>query len=154
MGKAVSLISESVNSILGETLVKIIRQLNFYYDEQCLTPEEFTDVTKRLVISASVLSQKEPFQVPKVRYGRTELMIPIVTCGGMRVQQTWLPDFVPLISPSPKKVLAGKSQENLKILIKECLKVGINHFETARFYGTSELQFVDALSTMIESGKK
>ena len=34
--------------------------------------------------------QKEKFTIPKVRFGRTEIEMPIVTCGGMRVQETWV----------------------------------------------------------------
>jgi hypothetical protein len=31
------------------------------------------------------------WQCPKVRFGRTELAMPVITCGGMRQQQTWRP---------------------------------------------------------------
>jgi hypothetical protein len=31
------------------------------------------------------------WQCPKVRFGRTGLEMPIITCGGMRQQQTWRP---------------------------------------------------------------
>lgn len=31
------------------------------------------------------------FQCPRVRFGRTNLSMPILTCGGMRMQQTWTP---------------------------------------------------------------
>ena len=30
--------------------------------------------------------------------------------------------------------------------------MGLNHFETARFYGSSEVQFVDALANLMEEG--
>lgn len=38
------------------------------------------------MVQDSILSS---FKCPKVRFGRTELMMPIITCGGMRMQQTW-----------------------------------------------------------------
>lgn len=71
---------------------------------------------------------------------------------GMRIQETWIPDTVPLLKPNKSKVVKSASQQNLKDLILCCLKVGLNHFETARFYGSSEVQFVDALATLIEDG--
>lgn len=37
--------------------------------------------------------------------------------------------------------------------VRMCLKVGINHFETARAYGTSEYQFAEALTTLIKNGE-
>lgn len=143
-----------------------------------MSDDDFVDLTRRLIHAASWRSRQSKeeekeggekeegngeanedaeknkgvgrWTVPKVRFGRTELMMPIVTCGGMRVQQTWLPDFVPFLAPSKKSVLAGDSQRNLKDVVRECLRVGLNHFETARFYGTSEMQFVDALGSLME----
>ena len=53
----------------------------------------------------------------------------------------------PLTPPAPS------SQANLIAIIRRALALGINHFETARFYGTSELQYADALATLIESGE-
>ena len=50
-------------------------------------------------------------------------------------------------------MLKSKSQEQLKELIRLSLKLGINHFETARMYGTSEMQFADALFEMISNGE-
>mmetsp|Transcript_22596 Transcript_22596/g.34720 ORF Transcript_22596/g.34720 Transcript_22596/m.34720 type:complete len:273 (+) Transcript_22596:347-1165(+) len=79
--------------------------------------------------------------------------MPIITCGTMCCQVTWFPDNVPLLSYGPKRVLNSPSQRNLVEVIRKCLKMGINHFETARMYGTSELQVVDALCGMIESGE-
>merc|ERR1719223_1688285 len=55
--------------------------------------------------------------------------------------------------PSRKTVLKGATQENLKNCLRECLKIGINHFETARMYGTSEYQIVEALSELIAEGE-
>lgn len=65
------------------------------------------------------------------------------------MQQMWMPDNLPI---SPKKINA-ECQNNLVECVRMSLSLGINHFETARFYGTSELQFVDAISSMIASGE-
>ena len=135
----------------AESLLKITRQLDFWLAEG-LPEEELCDMTESLAERATVLSQD--FKCPKVRFGKTELQMPIVTCGGMRLQQTWMFDSMPWpLTPRKAQVLSSPSQENLKNAIRHCLKMGINHFETARFYGTSEYQFADALFQMMEQGE-
>ena len=147
--KIKAILNKHVDGMLKESIIKIARQLDFW-SKQGLSETEMLELTERLVSTATVLSAD--FQVPKVRFGRTELQMPIVTCGGMRFQQTWLPDFLP-IAPRPNQVLQSPSQENLMRTIQFCLAKGINHFETARFYGTSELQFAEALYTLMKEGK-
>lgn len=66
------------------------------------------------------------------RFGRTELEMPVFSCGGMRYQHKW-DDVAP--SEIPRK-----NQENLEATIHRALELGINHIETARGYGTSEMQ--------------
>jgi predicted aldo/keto reductase-like oxidoreductase len=66
------------------------------------------------------------------RFGRTELRMPVFTCGGMRYQHKW--QDVPLSEIPPD------NQKNLEATIVRALEVGINHIETARGYGTSEMQ--------------
>lgn len=66
------------------------------------------------------------------RFGRTELQMPVFSCGGMRYQHSW--QDVPLAD------VPVKNQENLEATIRRALEVGINHIETARGYGTSEIQ--------------
>ena len=119
-----------------ESLLKIVRQLDFWHAEGSLSNEEMVALTENLSQKATALSATTPFQCPKKRFGKTELQIPIVTCGGMRLQQTWMPDFIWPLAPSKKRVLKGPSQENLMQAIRVCLSMGINHFETARMYGT------------------
>lgn len=101
---------------------------------------------------SSSSSSSSSFQIPTVRFGKTELQMPIITCGGMRIQETWIPDTTTLLKPNKRKVVQSPSQTNLKDVIRCCLKLGLNHFETARFYGSSEVQFVDALVELIEEG--
>lgn len=66
------------------------------------------------------------------RFGRTELQMPVFSCGGMRYQQSW-DDIDP-------KTVAEEGQRNLEATILRALEVGINHIETARGYGSSEMQ--------------
>lgn len=66
------------------------------------------------------------------RFGRTELQMPVLTCGGMRYQHTWADD--------PLESIPADNQANLEATILRALELGINHIETARGYGTSEIQ--------------
>jgi uncharacterized protein len=66
------------------------------------------------------------------RFGRTQLQMPVISCGGMRYQFKWQ-DVAPQDIPRA-------NQENLEACIRRALELGINHIETARGYGTSEMQ--------------
>ncbi|MFN3408662.1 MAG: aldo/keto reductase [Limisphaerales bacterium] len=74
------------------------------------------------------------------RFGRTELRMPVFSCGGMRYQYKWQdvpPDEVP-----------AENQANLEATIHRALELGINHIETARGYGSSEMQLGRVLPTL------
>jgi len=66
------------------------------------------------------------------RFGKTELQMPVFSCGGMRYQHKWED-----ISPSE---VPDDGQANLEATIQRSLELGINHIETARGYGSSEMQ--------------
>lgn len=66
------------------------------------------------------------------RFGRTELQIPIFSCGGMRYQYKW--------KDIPQWQIPSANQENLEATIRRSVELGINHIETARGYGSSEMQ--------------
>lgn len=66
------------------------------------------------------------------RFGRTELQMPVFSCGGMRYQYQW--------QDVPPEQIPQESQRNLEEIIQRAIALGINHIETARGYGTSELQ--------------
>ena len=76
-------------------------------------------------------------QVLKVRFGKTGEMISILTLGGMRQQQKWGPTIQEMSQ------VGEDCQRNFKDIIRWAWKVGINHIETARGYGCSELQVSD-----------
>jgi uncharacterized protein len=67
------------------------------------------------------------------RFGRTELPIPIFSCGGMRYAYTEDKELT-------QEQIPDENQKNLEATIQHSLEVGINHIETARIYGTSEMQ--------------
>jgi uncharacterized protein len=71
------------------------------------------------------------------RFGRTELTMPVFSCGGMRYQHKWQ-DVAP-------KEIPFENQANLEATIRRALELGINHIETARGYGTSEMQLGNIL---------
>ena len=66
------------------------------------------------------------------RFGRTQLQLPVISCGGMRYQHKW--------QDVPPADIPRANQENLEACIHRALALGINHIETARGYGTSEMQ--------------
>jgi uncharacterized protein len=66
------------------------------------------------------------------RFGRTELEMPVFSCGGMRYQFKW--------QDVPDSEIPADSQANLEATIRRAVELGINHIETARGYGTSEIQ--------------
>ncbi|MBI1318162.1 MAG: aldo/keto reductase [Candidatus Hydrogenedens sp.] len=72
------------------------------------------------------------------RFGKTGFQIPVVSCGGMRYQQSW----------NDNDPVSEDSQRNLEACIRRSLELGINHIETARGYGTSELQLGKILPTL------
>jgi predicted aldo/keto reductase-like oxidoreductase len=58
--------------------------------------------------------------------------MPVFSCGGMRYQFKWQ-DVAPGDIPA-------ENQRNIEATIHRALELGINHIETARGYGTSEMQ--------------
>lgn len=58
--------------------------------------------------------------------------MPVFSCGGMRYQYSW--------KDTEQRDIPAENQQNLTATIRRSLEVGINHIETARGYGTSEVQ--------------
>jgi uncharacterized protein len=71
------------------------------------------------------------------RFGKTNLQIPVISCGGMRYQFKWQ-------DVDPKDIPAD-NQANLEATIHRAIELGINHIETARGYGSSEMQLGNVL---------
>lgn len=74
------------------------------------------------------------------RFGRTDLQMPVISCGGMRFQHKWTD--IPLGS------IPDKGQRNVEAIVHRAVELGINHFETARGYGSSEMQLGLVLPTL------
>jgi uncharacterized protein len=73
------------------------------------------------------------------RFGKTELQMPVLTCGAMRYQQSW--------SDIDAGELDGEKQANLEATVRRAVAAGMNHIETARGYGSSECQLGFVLPT-------
>ncbi len=66
------------------------------------------------------------------RFGKTELQIPVFSCGGMRYQWKW--------QDVPTNEIPPDNQANLEATIRRAIELGLYHIETARGYGSSEMQ--------------
>jgi len=66
------------------------------------------------------------------RFGRTELQMPVFSCGGMRYQYKW--------QDVPRDQVPSDNQANLEATVRRAFELGIYHIETARGYGSSEMQ--------------
>jgi predicted aldo/keto reductase-like oxidoreductase len=71
------------------------------------------------------------------RFGRTGITMPVISCGGMRYQFKW--------QDIPPGEVPPQNQANLEACIHRALELGINHVETARGYGSSEMQLGNIL---------
>jgi len=72
------------------------------------------------------------------RFGRTGIRMPVFSCGGMRYQQSW--------SDIPWDQVPAAGQANLEATIARSMELGIHHIETARGYGSSEMQLGPVLA--------
>ena len=64
--------------------------------------------------------------------------MPVFSCGGMRYQQSW--------SDIPWDQVPSAGQANLEATIARSMELGIHHIETARGYGSSEMQLGPVLA--------
>jgi len=97
-------------------------------------------------VLAGILQGEETRRVPKVRFGRTELQMPVVTLGCMRFQQTWK-------SVNDMTGVEDECQSNLVEILRYALRMGVNHIETAKMYGCSEMQIGHALKKLLDEGE-
>ncbi len=77
--------------------------------------------------------------------------MPIVTLGTMRFQQSWNMGPNPVLNMDQ---VTEDCQTNLKKIIRYSVNhLGMNHIETARGYGSSELQIGAALKSLFDDGE-
>ncbi len=66
------------------------------------------------------------------RFGRTNLNIPVLSLGGMRFQKSWDQlDF---------SEVSYEEQNKVENILDLATQYGLSHVETAKYYGTSEVQ--------------
>ncbi len=80
----------------------------------------------------AIIQNSKNSSIPRRRFGRTEIQIPVLSLGGMRFQQSWN-DLDP-------KEINNQQQDILQKTISYAAQKGMHHIETARHYGTSERQ--------------
>jgi len=67
-----------------------------------------------------------------LRFGRTNLKIPVLCLGGMRIQKSWYQlDF---------SKVSYEEQNKVENILDLATQYGLSHVETAKYYGTSEVQ--------------
>ena len=71
-------------------------------------------------------------ELPCRRFGRTNLNMPVLSLGGMRFQKSW--------DDLKSSDISVKEQNNVENILNLANKFGFNHIETAKYYGTSEIQ--------------
>lgn len=72
------------------------------------------------------------------QFGNTGIKMPVITCGCMQFQHSW----------RSKDPVPDEAQERLEACMYRAMDLGINHFETARAYGTSEGQMGKVLAKL------
>ncbi len=71
-------------------------------------------------------------ELPCRRFGRTNLKMPVLSLGGMRFQKSW--------DELKFSKISRKEQNKVENILNLANKFGFNHIETAKYYGTSEIQ--------------
>jgi predicted aldo/keto reductase-like oxidoreductase len=93
-----------------------------------------------IAAAAPAIPPDPPLPIPRRRFGRTELAMPVLSLGGMRFQQSWTDLAAEAIDPA--------GQANLRTILERARAAGMHHIETARHYGTSERQLGDLLGEL------
>ena len=130
---------------IGRSLADLVSRSN--EDEGPATTSDELEAGLHLLVEECSLLASDGIQVPKKRFGKTELMMPIVSLGCMRFQQAWGTSIESMDDVTPE------CQENLLSILRRSFALGINHIETARGYGSSEMQIGEALKTLFENGE-
>ena len=71
-------------------------------------------------------------KLPCRRFGRTNLQIPVLSLGGMRFQKSW--------DQLDSSKITFNEQKKVDNILNLANKYGLSHVETAKYYGTSEIQ--------------
>lgn len=135
----------------SDRLVKIGRSVadlvSLATDDAGGEERDLAEASLRLLVETCAVLATQDVQVPTVRFGRTELDMPIVSLGCMRFQQAWGPKITSMDDVTPE------CQANVVAILRRAAKLGVTHLETARGYGCSELQMGVALRQLFDEGE-
>ena len=71
-------------------------------------------------------------ELPNRRFGRTNIKMPVLSLGGMRFQKSW--------EELNSSQISHQEQKKIENILKLANEYGFSHVETAKYYGTSEIQ--------------
>jgi hypothetical protein len=146
---ALAFLSKVLPKYCGESndrLVKVGRNIVSLLDMK--DDEPSVEAGLRLLVEECTHVLETDIQVPKVRFGKTELQMPILTVGCMRFQQQWGRTIACM-----DQVYSDCQQNLVDLLRAAIVKYGINHIETAWGYGSSQLQLGVALQQLMMTGE-
>ncbi len=83
--------------------------------------------------------------IPSRRFGRTNISMPILSLGSMRFQKSW--------SQLDFSAISKEEQDKVVKILSMADQYGLNHIETARHYGTSELQIGQAITNFYKESR-
>jgi hypothetical protein len=119
------LIMGAVNSIElnVDNQVKLFRQLQNEHERLTagqLDCAQMYQSLKQKYDNLATLYGTNSFNCPKVRFGRTEIQMPILSCGGMRMQETWQPK-----GGMTLEMINKECQKNLEDIVDRSMKVSL-----------------------------
>lgn len=135
----------------NDRLVKVGRNVKSLVDMKDDVPylEEGLQLqVQECELLAQVSEGSVSLKVPKVRFGKTNLQMPILTLGCMRFQQQW-----GTVVTNMNQVYSDCQDNLVAILRRAVVEFGMNHIETARGYGCSELQLGVAFKQLFAAGE-
>lgn len=126
----------------NDRLLKLGRRVTSFVRDLADDDDEKLEAILQLLMEECDVLLSGKVKVPTVRFGKTELQMPIVTLGCMRFQQEWGPRITKM------NQVGSDCQDNLVAILKTAIAYGMTHIETARGYGCSELQLGVALKQL------
>lgn len=144
----IPILVDSLDSISDEALLITIRQLDFFYTHASLTKEEFLNLAERLLEEARCVLHND-LSIPKVRFGWTEIQMPVVTCDEFTKNR--LKDFLFRVKPPGKMLEAIPQQDSLRDISLKLLDLGVVYIELSQLQHAFEMRLMHTISMMIQN---
>ena len=136
---------DSLDLISDEALLIAIRQLDFFYVHGSLTKDEFVNLAERLFKEARRYTSNADFNIPTVRFGWTEIQMPVITCEEFTKNR-----MKDLLFKVPKKL---PKEDSLRAMSLKLLDLGILYVDVGQLKNAFEIRLLHTLSIMIENGE-